>query len=244
MASRDEIRSMIGAEAYDRGSNMIGRVAEVYVDEGTQDPTWILLPAGLFRSRPALAPLHGATVIDPGRRIQLAVDRAQVDDAPPPDDATDEPLSTQYVQRLQRHYHGQEDGPDDAMTRSEQQLRVGTERRPARRVRLVKYVDTEYVQVPVRREKVRLEEQDVTGGVATDIPGGPVTAASEDGTAEPAVDLTLHEQRVVIGTQTVPVERVRLTTRTTTDNADVEEQLSKERIDVEHPDGHTEHLGP
>jgi uncharacterized protein (TIGR02271 family) len=54
---------------------------------------------------------------------------------------------------------------DGAMTRSEEQLRVGTERVAARRVRLVKYVVTEEVQVtvPLRREEVRIEELPVEG---------------------------------------------------------------------------------
>jgi stress response protein YsnF len=46
---------------------------------------------------------------------------------------------------------------DDAMTRSEEQLRVGTERQAAGRARLRKYVTTENVTttVPVQREEVR-----------------------------------------------------------------------------------------
>ena len=46
------------------------------------------------------------------------------------------------------------------MTRSEEQLRVGTERVATTRARLVKYVVTEEVQitVPIRREEIRVEE--------------------------------------------------------------------------------------
>ena len=46
------------------------------------------------------------------------------------------------------------------MTRSEEQLRVGTEQVGATRVRLVKYVVTEEVQitVPIRREEIRVEQ--------------------------------------------------------------------------------------
>src|SRR5690242_8421573 len=97
MATRDEIRSMIGAEVFDRGRTMIGRVAEVYVDEGTERPSWILLPAGLHRSSPRLAPLRGA---DLRHGIQLNVERADVDGSPPPDGPTGEPLPAAYVQRL------------------------------------------------------------------------------------------------------------------------------------------------
>ena len=46
------------------------------------------------------------------------------------------------------------------MVRSEEQLRVGTETAAATRVRVVKYVVTEEVQVtvPLRREEIRIEE--------------------------------------------------------------------------------------
>ena len=53
---------------------------------------------------------------------------------------------------------------DDAMTRSEEELRVGTERRETGRARLRKYVVTENVQqtVPVQREEVRVEREPIT----------------------------------------------------------------------------------
>lgn len=54
---------------------------------------------------------------------------------------------------------------DDALTRSEERLRVGTEREAAGRVRLRKYVTTENVTktVPVQREEVRKERIETDG---------------------------------------------------------------------------------
>ena len=53
---------------------------------------------------------------------------------------------------------------DDAMTRSEEELRVGTTERESGRVRLQKYVVEEEVTetVPVRREEVRVEREPIT----------------------------------------------------------------------------------
>ncbi len=53
---------------------------------------------------------------------------------------------------------------DDAMTRSEEQLRVGTERVEAGRARLRKYVttETETRTVPVSHEEVRVEREPIT----------------------------------------------------------------------------------
>ena len=54
---------------------------------------------------------------------------------------------------------------DDAMTRSEEEVRIGKRVRERGRVRLKKYVVTDYVEkkVPVRREEVRLEREPPEG---------------------------------------------------------------------------------
>ena len=64
---------------------------------------------------------------------------------------------------------------DDAMTRSEEELRVGTTQREAGRVRLKKYIVTEDVSttVPVSREEVRLEREPITDANIDDALDGP-----------------------------------------------------------------------
>src|ERR1700734_4221206 len=117
-------------------------------------------------------------------------------------------------------------GTDDAMTRSEERLHVGTESVQAGRARLRKYVVTENVTqtVPVSHEEVRLERE-------------PITEANRDaalsGTAitEEEHELTLHAERPVVAKETVPVERVRLGTETVTEEQQVTEQVRKEQID-------------
>jgi len=72
---------------------------------------------------------------------------------------------------------GDKIGPttDDAMTRSEEELRVGTARRERGRARLRKYVVTEQVQqtVPVRREEVRVEREPITDANVDRATSGP-----------------------------------------------------------------------
>jgi stress response protein YsnF len=50
---------------------------------------------------------------------------------------------------------------DDAMTRSEEEVHIGTRRRPRERIRIKKYVVTDHVEktIPVKREEVRLERE-------------------------------------------------------------------------------------
>ena len=119
---------------------------------------------------------------------------------------------------------------DDAMTRSEERLRAGTQTHEAGRARLRKYVVTEQqqVEVPVRREEVRLEREPITDanrGTATD---GPAITESEH-------EVTLREERPVVETEAVPVERVRLGKETVQDTERVEGEVRKEQIEFDDP---------
>jgi len=93
---------------------------------------------------------------------------------------------------------------DDAMTRSEEQVRVGTQRVEAGRARLRKYIVTENVTqtVPVSHEEVRLEREPITeANVEQAMAGGDLTDEEHE--------VTLPAERPVEATETVPVERVR-----------------------------------
>jgi uncharacterized protein (TIGR02271 family) len=123
---------------------------------------------------------------------------------------------------------------DDAMTRSEERLHVGTETVQAGRARLRKYVVTENVTqtVPVSHEEVRLERE-------------PITEANRDAAlsgadiTEEEHEVTLHAEQPVVQKETVPVERVRLGTETVTEQAEVSEQVRKEQIEEPVVDGET-----
>lgn len=62
---------------------------------------------------------------------------------------------------------------EEAVTRSEEELRVGTQRVERGRVRLRKYLTTEQqsVTVPVTREEVRLEREPITEGIRAETSG-------------------------------------------------------------------------
>lgn len=117
---------------------------------------------------------------------------------------------------------------DDAMTRSEERLRVGTEEREAGRARLRKHIVTENVTttVPVAREEVTLEREPITDANRGD-------ALAGDDLSEETHEVTLTEERPVVDKETVPVERVRLGTETVTDDQQVGETVRKEVIDAE-----------
>jgi uncharacterized protein (TIGR02271 family) len=120
---------------------------------------------------------------------------------------------------------------DSAMTRSEEQLRVGTETHEAGRARLRKHVVTEHQQVtvPVTREEVTLEREPITEtnrGAAYD---GPAISEEEH-------EVTLHAERPVVDTEAVAVERVRLGKETVTDQETVGGEVRKEEIELDRGD--------
>jgi stress response protein YsnF len=126
---------------------------------------------------------------------------------------------------------------DGAMTRGEEQLRVRTEQVAATRVRLVKYVVTEEVQVtvPLRREEVRLEEvpldaPDPGPGESLAVDGG--HAAAAQGGALPD-EIVLHREEPVIGVRVVPAERVRLRTDVVAGQEQVSGRVQREQIVVD-----------
>jgi uncharacterized protein (TIGR02271 family) len=121
-------------------------------------------------------------------------------------------------------------GPDtdNAMTRSEEHLEVGTTTETAGRARLRKYVTTEQETrtVPVRKERAVLETEPVTEANAGAAHDGPAISEEEH-------EVTLHEDRVVVDTEATPVERVRLGTETVTEEETVSGEVRKEQIETE-----------
>jgi uncharacterized protein (TIGR02271 family) len=205
----------------------------------------------LFGSKSSFVPLAGAN--PSGEDVQVAFAKDEVKDAPGIEPEGE--LSQEEERTLYGHYGldysearsdsglpegngttGREtvghdvSGPttDDAMTRSEEELRVGTAERESGRVRLVKYVETENVQktVPVRREKARLEREPITDANADEALAGPDISEEEH-------EVVLHEEEAVVEKRAVPKERVRLEKETVTDEKQVSEEVRKERIETE-----------
>jgi uncharacterized protein (TIGR02271 family) len=120
---------------------------------------------------------------------------------------------------------------DDAMTRSEEELRVGTQTRERGRVRLRKYVTTEQVTttVPVQREEVRLEREPITDANIDAASSGPAISEEEH-------EVTLREEEPVVEKRAVPKERVRLDKDTVTGERQVGGDVRKEQIDLDEGD--------
>ncbi len=117
---------------------------------------------------------------------------------------------------------------DEATTRSEERLNVGTRAEEVGRARLHKYVVTDNVTetVPVSREEVRVEREPITDANVGDAMSGPEISEAEH-------EVVLHEEQAVAAKQTVPKERIRLEKDIVTDEEEVGGELRKERVAVE-----------
>jgi uncharacterized protein (TIGR02271 family) len=117
---------------------------------------------------------------------------------------------------------------DEAMTRSEEELRVGRRKTERGRARLRKTVETERATatVPVEREELRVEREPITDANRDQAMQGPDLAEAEH-------EVVLHEQRPVAHKEVVPKERVRLGAKKVKDQRKVARKLRKERIELE-----------
>jgi len=117
---------------------------------------------------------------------------------------------------------------DDAMTRSEEEMAVGTRREETGRVRLRKYIVSENVSetVPVTRETVHVEREPITdANIDQAMSGGDLT--------EEEHEVTLSAEEAVVEKRVVPKERVRLDRDQVTEQQTVNEEVRKEQIEVE-----------
>jgi uncharacterized protein (TIGR02271 family) len=242
-----------GRTAVDSEGAKIGKIGQVYLDDQGGQPLWVTISTGMFGTRESFAPLYGSQ--SDGDNLRLAVTKDMVKGAPgvDVDGHISEEENTALYEYYAGHlgdstqttgqYEGdtREDrarqpgvegrdtsGPvtNDAMTRSEERLHVGTEKVEAGRVRLRKYVVTENVTqtVPVSHEEVRLEREPITDANRDQAMSGAAITEEEH-------EVTLHAEQPVVSKESVPVERVRLGKETVTEDREVSETLRKEQID-------------
>ncbi|MDQ4037992.1 MAG: PRC and DUF2382 domain-containing protein [Actinomycetota bacterium] len=242
MLDQQNVNQLRGATVQDSSGAKIGTVEQIYLDDNSGQPTWATVRTGMFGSKESFLPLEQASFSEGA--VTVPVTKDQVKGAPQVE--SDGHLEPNEEAELYRYYglsYGADNdidasgtvghdvsGPttDQAMTRSEERLDVGTEQVQTGRARLRKYVttQTESVQVPVSREEVRVEREPITDANRDAALNGPELSEEEH-------EVTLTEERPVVAKETVPVERVRLDKDVVTDTAQVAEEVRAEQIDVD-----------
>ncbi len=260
MAMAQDILTWRGRDLVDPTGSKIGSIEEIYEDTDTGQPEWALVHTGLFGTKSTFVPLRDAS--QQGDSITVPYDKSLVKDAPGIEregelSRDEEQRLYQHYNLdygsarsdtglpqggtgtvdtdIDRGTVGRDtSGPttDDAMTRSEEELRVGTERRETGRARLRKFIVSEQVErtVPVQREEIRVEREPITDTNIDNALSGPALSEEEH-------EVVLHEERAVVQKDVVPKERVRLDKDVVTEEERVSEEVRKERIEVEGADG-------
>ena len=257
MITEQQLSTVIGSTAHG-ADGKIGTVGEVYLDDETGRPEWATVRTGLFGTKESFVPLAEADLSGSDLRLPYDTDKIKhapkIDTdghlSPTEEaelyryygigsgtgtgyaDTTTTTTGTDTTDRTNVHGTVGHDtsGPttDNAMTRSEEQLRVGTESVEAGRARLRKYVVSENVTqtVPVSHEEIRVEREPITDANVGNALDGPAISEEEH-------EVTLHAERAVVDKEAVPVERVRLDTQTVTEQETVSEQVRKEQIELD-----------
>jgi len=243
MLNETQAREVVGATAHGSDGEKIGKVGQLFLDDQTGQPEFVTVNTGLFGTSESFVPVEGARL--EGDRLTVPYTKDVVKDAPHVDlegghlePAEERKLFEYYgmtangtAETTQTYAEGYDtSGPttDEAMTRSEERVQVGTATQEAGRVRLRKYVTTEMEThtVPVRKERAVLETEPITDANIGDALEGPAISEEEH-------EVVLHEEVPVVQKTTEPVERVRLGTETEVTQETVTEEVRKEHIEAE-----------
>ncbi len=229
----DELQSAHGTPVYSADGEKIGSVEEIYVDDQTDQPEWIGLGTGFFGTKRVLVPVEGAAMREGG--VLVPYNKDQVKGSP---DIDSDEISQETEASLYTHYGlgyseqrsdtGLPEGAraaegEGAVTRHEEELRVGKRDVETGRARLRKWVETVPVSedVELRRETARVTREPI------DRPA----AAGEIGDEEIAVPLRAEE--AVVEKETVAKERIGLEKDVEAERETVGGEVRKERVDVE-----------
>jgi len=259
IANLRDPNTLTGAPVRGSDGEKLGKIDAIYFDNDTDAPEWAAVKTGLFGGHVALVPLAQSSW--DGDTLTVPFDKQALKAAPhhDPDAAisagdedelyrhysiTSGPTATAVgapATGERRDLAGaagvqgrDTSGPttDTAMTRSEEQLRVGTQTRETGRARLRKHVVTEHQQVtvPVSHEEVTLQREPITEDNRGEAYDGPAISEEEH-------EVTLHAERPVVAAEAIAVERVKLGTETVTETETVGGQVRKEQIELDATDG-------
>ncbi len=250
MIDAEQAAGLTGSTVLGADDAPIGTVTEVIVDQNSGMPGWITVTTGPGRN--ALVPLHSATSTGAGVVVPFA--HAVVAGAPA--HRAGQPLTPGEAAALEQYYATaslpvntgaaavQPDG-EIVLIRSEEQLHVDTVPAVYKRVRIQKVVVTEMqtITVPVRREELRITEEEITTeenvGQGADL--APV--GSENLGAETPLVIVLHQEKVSVDTTVVPVEMVRIRVDTVQSTQQVNAAVRQERIEQDGAGTNPERLG-
>ncbi len=257
-----DVHALLGRTAYDVDGDRLGTVTGAYVDDTTGRPSWMTVErGGLFRSTRTFVPLDGVELVDDGVRAGVSADAVRA--APHVDEdrvltlEQEQELVRHYGLDRAPAPVGEEpvaatsDAVPDAvadtapgdMVLTEEQVRVRTTTVPTTRavLRRTRVVEDRTFSVPLGRDEVQVVHEplgepdparEATPPQAAPPQAGPSGTGASPGDADDGW-VVLYEERLVVRTEWVPVERVRLGTVGVQSEEVLRVDLRRERVDVD-----------
>jgi uncharacterized protein (TIGR02271 family) len=236
--STQDLERLRGSPVRSRDGEQIGSVEQVYVDRDTGQPEWIGIGTGFLKTKRVLVPVQGSTTSADG--IQVPYDKDQVKASPDIDEdeisqATERELSSHYGLKYseRRSDTGLPEGAPgrgraktkggQAVTRHEQELKVGKRPTDTGRLRLHKWVEDEPVEadVELRQETATVRREPVN------------RPASSAQIGEQEIEVPLRGEEPVVEKETVAKERVTAEKDVDTRRQKVTDTVKKERVDTD-----------
>ena len=200
---KHQLEELYDAKVETTSGDSLGGVKQVYVDDHTGEPAWVTVTTGFFGMNESFVPLSDADYIDGVIRVPYTKD--QIKDSPNYD--AEHHLSEADQDDLYRYYGlGQDRVVGDGNLGHDDGL--GRDRAEYGR---------EHADVDVDKKRREGVDRDVD--------------VDRDRTDREG-DLTLHEERVDVGTERVETGRVRLRKHVVTDTETVEVPVEREEVEI------------
>jgi uncharacterized protein (TIGR02271 family) len=207
MTTPHQYDNLVGSTAVDSDGSKVGKVSQVFINDLTGEPAWVTVSTGLFGTRESFAPLDGAQPGD--RELRLAVPKQLVKDAPSID--TEGQLAGPDVDALYQHYAGYLGQVPAQAAPGDSAYDTG----------ITGQAGDEYAG----------RDEAGAGYSGTGAAGG----TGEYGTSGPAAGdaMTRSEERLHVGTESVPAGRARLRKYVVTENVTQTVPVSHEEVRIE-----------
>lgn len=210
MAFTGSIQDLQRAEVVDSTGTKVGKVGQVYLTNDSQEPSWVTVNTGLFGTKETFIPLAEAAFS--GGAITVPYEKSFIKDAPHVDE--DGEISAQQEEELYRYYGVADDRGTADTGRGTDRDGLGDRDRDAALAGTAGTgVGTAGTGVGTDRDRDRDLDRD------------------RDGKDADAV--TLHEEKVEVGTERQQTGKARLRKYVVTDTEQVEVPVQREEVVLE-----------
>lgn len=210
MAFTGSIQDLQRAEVVDSTGTKVGKVGQVYLTNDSQEPSWVTVNTGLFGTKETFIPLAEATFS--GDAITVPYEKSFIKDAPHVDE--DGEISAQQEEELYRYYGVADDRGTADTGRGTDRDGLGDRDRDAALAGTAGTgVGTAGTGVGTDRDRDRDLDRDRAG--------------------KDADAVTLHEEKVEVGTERQQTGKARLRKYVVTDTEQVEVPVQREEVVLE-----------